>query len=155
MGDVFKAGGLPLTLLFVAALVMLGLIAKGVVSQALGFFQTVTVILTISSVVTLLALAGIAYARWRAELDVRRDVYRSETELQDKFILELTQYVLAMAKPGWGPADLKNTLDGITNSMVGLILDVSTARQDLRTSVIVPPPTAEQSATSPPARNKP
>jgi hypothetical protein len=144
MGDVFKVGGWPLAALFVAALLLLFLIGKGLISQAVGFVQTVTIILTISSVVTLLVFTGIAYARWRTELNMRCEVYQSETKLQDKFILELTEYVLNMAKPGWGPADLKNTIEALSTSMVDFIQGVSTARQELRASVIIPPPNAAQ-----------
>ncbi len=149
MGDVFKVGGWPLAALFVVALLILVLIAKGVVSQAVGFFQTVTIILTVSSVVTLFGLAAIAYLRWRAELDLRRDIYRSETELQDKFILQLIQYAMT-GNPEWTPTNRKDAIDAITNSMVNLIRGVSTARQELRADVVMPRTSTEAQGNNPP-----
>jgi hypothetical protein len=130
--DVWKTGGWPLAALFVVALIGVILVGAGLVQQATQTILSIAIFLAVASFLTFLVLTVLGFLRWKAELTAHNEIYRIETELQDKFILRLFQYAAEVGGPDISPEGRKKEIQTLTDAVGQLIREATKARNELR-----------------------
>jgi len=132
MREVYRTGGFPLAALFIAAL--LGILAVGldVLGGAVQFISNVSILLVYLGVFTFLVLTIIAYLRWKAELNRNLQTFKAETELQDKFVLQVIEYASRGASGDLTPKQRMDEIESLTRAIAQLVSEVTKARAQLR-----------------------
>ena len=143
LSDVYKTGSLPLALIFVAAVVIFVLLVKGVI-EALPWLTYLVGGLLAAGVFLFTVMSWLAYRQWRDELNARvdrgrmeMDLYlrlsRSNSEMQDKFLLNMLSHVGELAgKPGSTPEGRREEIKFLAESLGTLLRDFMTVRSQLR-----------------------
>jgi voltage-gated potassium channel Kch len=134
MCDVFKIGGWPLAALFVVAFVGIAVVVGWgkVTDAAAQFISTMSILLVLSSVVTFLVLTIIAYLRWKDELNRNFEIFKVETELLDKFIIQVIQYANQVLREKMTPEGHGKEIESLTKAIGRLVMEVTKARAQLR-----------------------
>jgi|GEM_PF-6537986 len=132
--EVFKAGGMPLAFLFIVATIIGWLLTRGFADQALSTILVILKWMLAGSFVSFIVLATLGYLKWREELKARLEEhrlnmdeylerYRGESNLQEKFIVVVSQQAaeIASAHPNWGPVDYENGVKALSNAVENLL----------------------------------
>jgi hypothetical protein len=144
--EVYKVGGLPLALVFIAAVVTFGLVVRDALELSRSLINIVF-FLVVASVFLFLALMLIGYFRWRDEVHTKQEehrlemeayyeLYNREIESQDKFMLGLVEYATKLM--GEGDAERARDVELFTKTLGGVVAQMMEIRARLR-PVIEPP----------------
>jgi hypothetical protein len=136
--EVYAIGSIPLTLIFVAAVVVFWLLVKGALT-ALPFLGYLVGFLIAAAVVVFLIINWLAYRKWRDEVNARIENRRLEIDLyvrltasaretQDGFLLNVLKYTGNLAAksdltPDGRIAEI-NALAGSLGSLVNQFVDL-------------------------------
>jgi len=143
LADVYKAGSMPLALIFVAAVVIIVLLLRGALEALPWVTYLVGGLLTVG-VLLFVAMSWLAYRQWRDDLNARvenrrmeMDLYvrlsTSNSEIQDKFVLNLLSHVGELAgKTGSTPEGRREEVRFLAESLGTLLRDFMTIRNQLR-----------------------
>ena len=141
--EVYTVGSIPLVLLFVAAVVIFGLLARGVL-ETLPQLVYLVGFLIACGVIVFLIINWLAYRRWRDEVNTRTENRRlemdlylklstSNVEIQDKFLLSLLQYTGELAsRPGSTPEGRREEIKYLSDSLGTLVREFVNLRGQLR-----------------------
>jgi hypothetical protein len=143
LNEVYKAGSIPLVLIFIAAVVIFGLLVKGVL-QTLPWVVYLLGFLIASGIIVFLVLNWLAYRRWRDEVDTRlknrrmeMDFYvrlsSSNSELQNSFLLSLVKYTAELAtREGSTPEGRRTEIKFMAESLGALVKEFVAIRGQLQ-----------------------
>jgi hypothetical protein len=143
LNEVYKTGSIPLVLIFIAAVVLFGLLVRGVL-QTLPWLVYLLGILIASGIIVFLVLNWLAYRRWRDEVDARlknrrmeMDFYvrlsSSNSELQNSFLLSLVKYTAELAtREGSTPEGRRTEIKFMAESLGALVKEFVAIRGQLQ-----------------------
>lgn len=146
--DVYKAGSIPLVLIFVAATVIFVLLVQGVL-QTLSWLIYLVGGLLASGVALFAVMSWIGYRQWRDELQARVDNRRTEmdlyirlwtsnSDLQDKFLLSLMKSVGELVAKFDTAESHEKAIKGLIDPLSTLIRDITKVRSEIQLPEFTP-----------------
>jgi hypothetical protein len=140
--DVYKAGSMPLALVFLAAIIIVALVIQGVLQTLPAIMYLVGGLVAFGGILFLF-MNWFAYRQWREELkahmenrrmemDLYLKVSTSRGEIQDRFILGIMAHVNELLKrEGGTPEGRAKEVSDLIKSAGTLVKEFETLRNDM------------------------